>query len=627
MSARARFLSMLVVTNALLVSTEADAAFCLPMTHHVNVGLATGTGTGCDYVYADIQTAINNVACPDTVISIAGGVTLANVALEINGKTNLTIVGLGAGTTCISPPPICDPDVGCGGGGGSGPPPAPNVTLQGNGAASVFYIHGNSSVTLQSLALTKGGGGAGGGIHFTGTGSLTLVNSSVYSNNATYGGGIQFNGSGGNATLTLSAGALVNSNTATSGGGIHLNGTARLLALSPYTEIGLNHAPGGPGGGIAVIGPARADLGSPGYDGLALVYGNDAANGGGIAVVDDGSGAGEPVLRTFAHDAAHPTAIDSNLATSNGGGVFIQGKADACLFALHMADNTAEDGAAIYHDSQVPNSSNYATDAGIYINGGSPSRLGSDCGPELVSDLGGTKDCKPYDTQCNAIIGSETKHANGTGSAGGVVTTTTGDVVASRFRIRESNTAYTLRGLNGATMLVDRCELTDNIISTYVVSTFAYTNHFHSCTITNNSLVGNFVFELYGTADLEDDIVYQPGRYTANYNNYYGGSFSAGYVMTNNTAGLPQNNPSIVQGVPVFVDAANGDYHLAPIAQMALDFGGAANTFDLDDAPPDVDLAGIPNTFGPADLGAYERQNLFYNCGTRDSFFCAGFDH
>jgi hypothetical protein len=127
-------------------------AFCLPMVHYVNVGPATGTGTGCNYVYADLQTAINNVACPNTVLSIAGGVTLANVALEINGKTNLTIVGLGAGTTCNSPPPACDPEVGCGGGGG-GAPPVPNVTLQGTGAGSVFYIHGNSSVTLESLTL------------------------------------------------------------------------------------------------------------------------------------------------------------------------------------------------------------------------------------------------------------------------------------------------------------------------------------------------------------------------------------------------------------------------------------------------------------------------------------------
>src|SRR5438309_1055800 len=82
---------------------------------------ATGTGTGCNYVYADLQTAINNVSCPNTVLSIAGGVTLGNVALEINGKSNLTIVGLGPGTTYNSPPPACDPQVGCGGGGGGAP--------------------------------------------------------------------------------------------------------------------------------------------------------------------------------------------------------------------------------------------------------------------------------------------------------------------------------------------------------------------------------------------------------------------------------------------------------------------------------------------------------------------------
>jgi hypothetical protein len=93
-------------------------------------------------------------------------------------------------------------------------------------------------------------------------------------------------------------------------------------------------------------------------------------------------------------------------------------------------------------------------------------------------------------------------------------------------------------------------------------------------------------------------------------------------------AGLPSGNPSIVAGVPSFVDAANGDYHLAPIAQVALDFGNTgAVDYDLDGGYPVVDLPSITNRFGPGDLGAYERQNLFYNCGNNYSIFCNSFDH
>jgi hypothetical protein len=80
---------------ALLLAAADSHALCLPTLHHINIG-SSKVGTGCDYVYADIQTAITN-ACPNTVISITNGVTLANVALEINGKSNLTLVGLAAG--------------------------------------------------------------------------------------------------------------------------------------------------------------------------------------------------------------------------------------------------------------------------------------------------------------------------------------------------------------------------------------------------------------------------------------------------------------------------------------------------------------------------------------------------
>ncbi|HEX3122240.1 MAG TPA: hypothetical protein VHQ21_02985, partial [Rhodanobacteraceae bacterium] len=353
MYTRTRILSLLVIVTGLLLSTEA-AAFCLPIVHHVNVGSSTATGTGCNYVYADLQTAIDNVSCPNTVLSIAGGVTLGNVALTIENKTNLTIVGLGAGTTCNDPPPACDPEVGC---GGSGPPPPPNVRLQGTGSGPVFTIH-RGSVTLQSLELTGGGGSIGGGINFYDTGSVELVDTKVDNNTATYGGGISFNGDNGDATLTLGAGTIIESNTATQGGGIYfestgsalklvtldassiiksntatfgggfafdlhgsleidntkiesntatygggigvngssglatltlgagtfvtsntatgngggilVNGTARLLALEPNTEIAFNHAANGYGGGIEVEGPAQADIGSPGFNGLAV---------------------------------------------------------------------------------------------------------------------------------------------------------------------------------------------------------------------------------------------------------------------------------------------------------------------------------------------------------------------
>jgi hypothetical protein len=137
-------------------------------------------------------------------------------------------------------------------------------------------------------------------------------------------------------------------------------------------------------------------------------------------------------------------------------------------------------------------------------------------------------------------------------------------------------------------------------------------------------------FDGAATVDLAYDIIDQPPHFTVNWNGSSGGTFGVSYVMSNDTSGLPQGNPSIVQSAPVFVDAANGDYHLAPVKQKALDFGNGSNydfADDLDDFPAPVDLAAVPNFLpGSADLGAYEMQNFFRNCGTSDSVFCDGFN-
>jgi hypothetical protein len=42
--------------------------------------------------------------------------------------------------------------------------------------------------------------------------------------------------------------------------------------LANSTLIGYNHAPNGSGGGIEVVGPARADIGSSGYNGSAVIH-------------------------------------------------------------------------------------------------------------------------------------------------------------------------------------------------------------------------------------------------------------------------------------------------------------------------------------------------------------------
>jgi len=621
-----------LVFIALLVGATGAAAVCSSGTYYqVFVGDKVNHSS-C--TYNSIQDALNATYLCAYTIRVTREHTYTSQHLTLNGTTKpLTLQGEADGVTCDQLAHCPSTDLThC-----HAPTTQPLVTIDGsNTAGSVLTITGNSTLTLRDLTITRGSADAsagGGGIQFDGTGSLALDTTTVSLNYAGYGGGINVYGNGGAATLTLDANSLVINNVAEhDGGGIRLTGQARLLDLQPQTLIAYNQA-NGYGGGIEIVGPARADIGSPGLNGVAAVYFNSAQSGGGVAVIDNGSG--EAVLREFATSDSQPTAISDNTASSNGGGIFLAGQADACLFAPYLVSNIAEDGAAIYYSPQVGDSDK--SDSGVYINGGSPSRLGPDCGPETVASLGGSKVCRPYDANCSAFVNSTTQHANGTPAPGAAISLVkgnyaeSGNLIATRFRLRNSIAGYAIN-ISSGTATVDRCLITDNGVSTYLVSAYSFSvAEFHNCTIANNIIDGGVVFwsgYYPSRLDLANDIIYQPGSSAATWDPSGSGAFAAAYILTDSLAGLPGSNPSIVTGAPTFVDEGNGDYHLERIAQKALDFGhtGALDN-DLDGSPPSVDLPSIPNTFDPADLGAYERQNLFYDCGTSDSVFCDGFDH
>ena len=602
----------------LAVASAGARGACPFETTHFRVGADV---TYCSY--NDIQSAINAVGTCPVIIDITREHVYTNQHLTINAK-NVTLQGYGDGVSCYNLTQ-CIPGPNC-------PAPSattPLVTLDGgNSGGRVLSITGASNVNIRNLTITHGAvssGADGGGIDFTGAGNLNITRSTVATNYAGYGGGISVTASGGSLNLRLQADTLIQNNTAEhSGGGIRVEGSSRLYALYDRTLITFNHALDGYGGGIEILGPARADLGSPGYNGAGVVSNNDGVHGAGIAVLDNGNG--EAVLRTFADAAARPTSIDDNGGALEGGGIYLAGRADACLLASRLDGNIGEDGAAIFRDCRGTSSDTCYYDSGIYINDGWPARLGSECGPETVASLTGSTACKPYDEQCSVLVGNMTQHTDGSPSAGAVVYSI-GELFAKRFRMRDNVANQAVRAYGQATL--ERCLIADNSFSGPLMESAASPSRVHACTITHNVIDGGFVFEwsFVNDVDLAYDIIDQPGRYTVNWLNYYGnGAFDVSYMLTNNSDGLPQNNPSIVEGSPVFVDAANGDYHLKPVLQTALDFGTTYQGTDLDRVSAVTDLPGITNFLGAVDLGAYERQNLFDNCGNGYSIFCNGFN-
>lgn len=499
------------------------------------------------------------------------------------------------------------------------------ISGAGNDGGPVLDIIGTGhTVYLSNLFITgaqRGAGTSGGGINFSGHGELDIVQGYVFLNQAGYGAGINVSASGGQAVVKLLHDATIYLNTAAvSGGGVRLEGNSRLFVLDPKVAINGNTA-AAYGGGIEILGPARADIDSPGGGfGDGVIAANYAANGGGVAVIDNGNGAA--VLRVFADGSHQPVQIVENRAATNGGGIYVSAQAKACLIAPYLYNNIAEDGAAIYYEDPAAGTSGALNSAGIYIN----HQYGYDCGPEPEANLGGTTYCVPADAQCNVIAGSSTKHADDTPSSGSIIRAHGGDFEAVHFRLQGNIAGTGMQLDNARNMYVVRGLITDNTISGYLLLGPVENAGLAGSTIANNSIGGDHVFLLQGSqgVGLQSDIIYQPGLATID--TLGPGVLYVADLLTNTNSFLPEGNPSTVQGTPSFVDAANGDYHLRGDS-LGIDFADDLTIFfpeiylDLDGLPP-VDLPQVSNFIGPVDLGAYERQ---FHCAL-DEIFCDGFN-
>jgi len=144
--------------------------------------------------------------------------------------------------------------------------------------------------------------------------------------------------------------------------------------------------------------------------------------------------------------------------------------------------------------------------------------------------------------------------------------------------------------------------------------------HFDHATIAGNVMsAGHVLSSAAGPLELFDSIIAQPGILSAD-PAIVDGSHAA-HVLSNDRSTLP-DTAYMHEGAPTFRDAAHGDYHLARTS-LGVDDAPAAGGGDLERKPRAVDLADVPNQFGPMDLGAYEIQP---RCSNADTVFCDGFD-
>jgi len=509
------------------------------------------------------------------------------------------------------------------------------ISGAGNDGGPVFQITGNGGAVVFSNLYITGAqrpGQNGGGIYYAGHGLLQIELTNIYLNEAGYGGGIYVTGSGGEATLYLEHDTSVLNNTAdVSGGGIRIEGTTRLFALHPQTWIGFNHAMNGYGGGVEILGPARADIGSAGYNGVGAVSYNDAVEGGGAAAIP--SSAGQATLRIFTTDPANPVQIDDNIASGHGGGIYLGAESSnfnhgvLCAYDFRVNDNQGADGAAIYADSSSPT---FGDDVGgeAYLNTIPPGIFGgaAHCGPESVPALGAVY-CSAG-VPCNELRGNQARDSNQVPTAGAVIAVGSGgSLQGDPFSLRESLAAALIK-LSGSAEasgvdVVRNCLIADNHTQHELISVQDGRGFgINGCTLAGNPIDNGYAMYVNGSLTLVNSIIDEPGHSVLD---YVGdpSNLHIAYVIANEIATLPDGG-GVQQNTPVYVDAANGDYHLA-LHSPGVDYANEQGGTDLERKPRDVNLAVVPNVYGSRDIGAYERQTAFDGCGTTDTLFCNGF--
>lgn len=560
-----------------------------------------GPDAGC--TTTSIQAAIN-AAGNNYTIRITRGATFSAQALTITSKT-ITLAG-GFDT--------CDATA-----------PSGLTTLSGQGGAndSVLTIRGNSNILLKDLVIVRGdevSDGYGGGIDYRGFGSLILEDVGVAQNYAGYGGGISVIADGSDVQVELRRNTVVQLNTAQfSGGGIRIEGPVYLKMVEPDTAIlgnealGINPATNQPqygnGGGLQVIASARAQIGSPGYGTFGAIANNIARYGGGIAVDGSESTPFSAFVSVYSTDPANPTRISGNRASQTGGAVHLLpaysgqvdnffSRATLCLWDARIENNSAQQGAAIYGDSDL---GTFGADLGsaLYVNR-------TDAGDCAQRPTGAVTCTSP---PCTVFSGNRAVDANNQRTGGAAI------LLQNKANFRLRNAVFSknivnevVRSLEPYSESFEQLLIVDNDITgpAIRVEDAPIDIAMRDSTIANNTMASSPVIAVEGNVAIERFLVAQPGRTVLSAS----GSRSIVDVLANEIASLG-GGPQAVVAAPRFTDPAHGDY-LPIAASFAVDFASAAASAptDLLGVPRDVDIPLHADLRGTRDVGAIERQSV-----------------
>jgi hypothetical protein len=557
-------------------------------------------GAGCDYSTINAAVAAAGASSnSNRKIYIAANQSYTGQAIVINNFSVQIIGGI----------PDC-----------SHLTPSTNVVISGKGGANapVLKIIGGSTasplrISLDHVSIQDGHSGStdGGGISFSGIGTLSMTSTEIFSNTANYGAGINFKANGGNATLSIGADTYITNNTAAnSGGGIRIEGQGATMNMNAAnTWVALNEATAGLGGGIEVINEAFANIGSPGYANLPVVYENTAKYGGGIAV-------SEAYLNLYTTDPLHPVAVDSNTAFNTGGGLYFAvnspSGSNLCAANIRITNNIAQEGSGLYSDVDSDG------DGGqVYIN------TQDFCHTELATF--GSVPCDPSQA-CNIVHGNYAMavQSGNQPTNGAALLLQSGTIFgAAKLDVRDNHGGYALRALGNninttfyTQVSLSNCLFADNVLTHELILVSDGNAHtdLYNCTFAHDTIGTNRVMAIDDTLSLNDSIINE-GPIAALAFSGSDSSLRNLYNIADNITGMAAS-PYNIQGRPTFVDVAHGDYRLfygfqggQLVKSLGIDYAAAANGNDIRNMPRDQQVSTTP-LFGTRDIGAYEMQGV-----------------
>lgn len=204
----------------------------------------------------------------------------------------------------------------------------------------IAVVKNGANSNIASLVITGGEisgntstNGAGGGIFIEEGGSLTISEGvTISGNKAQNGAGIYSRSEDSYiSTITINGGTISGNEAVTSGGGMYVNGNVNLTVNGgTFTD---NKAPGYGGGAICINIFTGGNNTDSIITGNTTINGNNTAKyGGGIAVFGS----------TGVEISGTGVLVSGNIATQNGGGMYLDNSADILIQDITMHQNRAE---------------------------------------------------------------------------------------------------------------------------------------------------------------------------------------------------------------------------------------------------------------------------------------------